>query len=163
MTLSKAQHLPVWLELGVSKVPLTKPGMCCKASNALDAVEAGCTQCEVDQCDGTVGYGGSPDENGETRLDAMIMDGNTGNVGAVASMGRIKSAAAVQGVCWKTLSTRCWSGILATAFRQADGIQRGESWDGWESFQVAQLKNKLLPTQFLDGTCKIFKCKSKFI
>lgn len=41
----------------------------------VDAVEAGCTVCEIDQCDGTVGYGGSPDENGETTLDAMIMDG----------------------------------------------------------------------------------------
>ena len=24
----------------------------------LDAVEAGCSQCEIEQCDGTVGYGG---------------------------------------------------------------------------------------------------------
>lgn len=46
-----------------------------KGGSALDAVESGCSQCEVDQCDGTVGYGGSPDENGETTLDAMIMDG----------------------------------------------------------------------------------------
>ena len=43
--------------------------------SALDAIEAGCTVCEDEQCDGTVGYGGSPDENGETTLDAMIMDG----------------------------------------------------------------------------------------
>lgn len=41
----------------------------------LDAVERGCGQCEIDQCDGSVGYGGSPDESGETTLDAMIMDG----------------------------------------------------------------------------------------
>jgi len=41
----------------------------------LDAVEKGCTTCEDEQCDGTVGFGGSPDENGETTLDAMIMDG----------------------------------------------------------------------------------------
>ena len=32
-------------------------------------------ECEVLQCDTTVGYGGSPDENGETTLDAYIMDG----------------------------------------------------------------------------------------
>lgn len=43
--------------------------------SALDAVEKGCTVCERLQCDGTVGFGGSPDENGETTLDAMIMDG----------------------------------------------------------------------------------------
>lgn len=41
----------------------------------LDAVEKGCGQCEVEQCDGSVGYGGHPDEHGETTLDAMIMDG----------------------------------------------------------------------------------------
>ena len=42
---------------------------------AVDAVERGCTVCEELQCDGTVGFGGSPDETGETTLDAMIMDG----------------------------------------------------------------------------------------
>lgn len=43
--------------------------------SALDAVEEGCSLCEAMQCRGTVGFGGSPDENGETTLDAMIMDG----------------------------------------------------------------------------------------
>lgn len=42
---------------------------------AIDAVIAGCTVCEEKQCDGTVGYGGSPNENGETTLDALIIDG----------------------------------------------------------------------------------------
>ena len=46
-----------------------------KPSDAVQAVVAGCSQCERDQCDGTVGFGGSPDEKGETTLDAMIMDG----------------------------------------------------------------------------------------
>ncbi len=35
----------------------------------------GCARCEADQCDLTVGFGGSPDEDGETTLDALIMDG----------------------------------------------------------------------------------------
>lgn len=43
--------------------------------STLDAVEKGCAVCEREQCDGTVGFGGSPDEFGETTLDAMIMDG----------------------------------------------------------------------------------------
>ena len=43
--------------------------------SALDAVEVGCSRCESDQCDNTVGWGGSPDEDGETTLDALIMDG----------------------------------------------------------------------------------------
>lgn len=44
---------------------LTRPG---SATPALDAVEAGCSECERLQCDGTVGFGGSPDESGETTL-----------------------------------------------------------------------------------------------
>lgn len=35
----------------------------------------GCSTCEAEQCDFTVGFGGSPDEDGETTLDAMIMSG----------------------------------------------------------------------------------------
>lgn len=52
-------------------------------STAIDAVEAGCMTCEKLQCDGTVGYGGSPDENGETTLDAMIMNGYIVNKNAL--------------------------------------------------------------------------------
>ena len=45
--------------------------------NVLDAVESGCTKCEIEQCDGSVGYGNHPDTNGHVTLDAMIMDGQT--------------------------------------------------------------------------------------
>lgn len=45
-----------------------------KSSNdPLLTVENGCSTCEFERCDGTVGYGGSPDENGESTLDALIM------------------------------------------------------------------------------------------
>ncbi|KAM4621536.1 N(4)-(beta-N-acetylglucosaminyl)-L-asparaginase [Polymixia lowei] len=63
--------------------------------SVLDAVEKGCARCETDQCDGSVGYGGSPDETGETTLDAMIMNGDTMEVGAVADLRRIKNAIGV--------------------------------------------------------------------
>lgn len=63
--------------------------------SALDAVEVGCSTCEKMQCDGTVGYGGSPDENGETTLDALIMDGKTMNVGAVGALRNVKNAVSV--------------------------------------------------------------------
>ncbi|CAI9091992.1 OLC1v1027119C1 [Oldenlandia corymbosa var. corymbosa] len=59
-------------------------------SSAVDAVVEGCSACEELQCDGTVGPGGSPDENGETTIDAMIMDGVTMEVGAVAAMRYVK-------------------------------------------------------------------------
>lgn len=37
----------------------------------------GCTACEEQQCDFTVGWGGSPDEQGESTLDALVMDGDS--------------------------------------------------------------------------------------
>lgn len=42
---------------------------------AIDAIVEGCSVCERDQCDGTVGYGGSPDENADVALDALLIDG----------------------------------------------------------------------------------------
>ena len=44
-------------------------------TNALCLSVQGCSTCEAEQCDFTVGFGGSPDEDGETTLDAMIMSG----------------------------------------------------------------------------------------
>ena len=58
---------------------LFSPGATC-----LDAVETGCKTCEDEQCDGSVGWGYHPAEDGETTLDAFIMDGQTMSVGAVA-------------------------------------------------------------------------------
>jgi len=46
-----------------------------QSGTAVDAVVAGGTKCEDEQCDFTVGFGGSPDEHGETTLDALVMDG----------------------------------------------------------------------------------------
>ncbi|XP_052796642.1 N(4)-(Beta-N-acetylglucosaminyl)-L-asparaginase-like [Mya arenaria] len=63
--------------------------------SAVDAVEATGHSCEMAQCRHTVGFGGSPDERGETTLDAMIMDGVTHNVGAVGGLRRIKQAISV--------------------------------------------------------------------
>ncbi|CAH2063629.1 unnamed protein product, partial [Iphiclides podalirius] len=66
-----------------------------KGGSAIDAVQLGASVCEEQQCDGTVGYGGSPDEDGETTLDALLMDGKTMNVGAVAALRRIRNAIGV--------------------------------------------------------------------
>ncbi|KAJ0970657.1 hypothetical protein J5N97_018616 [Dioscorea zingiberensis] len=57
---------------------------------AVDAVVDGCSKCEVLRCDGTVGPGGSADENGETTLDELVMKGTTMEVGAVAAMRFVK-------------------------------------------------------------------------
>ncbi|KAH6609936.1 n4-beta-n-acetylglucosaminyl-l-asparaginase precursor [Trichoderma cornu-damae] len=64
-------------------------------SPAVNAVQAGCQACQSNRCDGTVGFGGSPDESCETTLDALIMDGRTMKVGAVANLRRVKDAIGV--------------------------------------------------------------------
>ncbi|XP_047023742.1 N(4)-(Beta-N-acetylglucosaminyl)-L-asparaginase-like isoform X3 [Helicoverpa zea] len=87
-----------------------------EGGTALDAVEQGASVCEVQQCDGTVGYGGSPDENGETTLDALIMDGRTMNVGAVAALRRIKSAISVARHVLEHTKHSFLAGELATQF-----------------------------------------------
>lgn len=64
-------------------------------SDPVSALEEGCRTCQTLQCDFTVGYGGSPDENGESTLDAIIFDGNTMNMGAVGGMRKVKDAIGV--------------------------------------------------------------------
>ena len=59
---------------------------------ALDSVEMGCTLCEDEQCDGTVGYGGSVDAYGDVSLDALIMDAETHDVGAVTNLRYVRHA-----------------------------------------------------------------------
>ena len=59
------------------------------------ALVEGLTECEDRQCDTTVGFGGSPDETGETTLDALLMDGPGQKMGAVGDLRKVKAAAKV--------------------------------------------------------------------
>ncbi|XP_053734445.1 N(4)-(beta-N-acetylglucosaminyl)-L-asparaginase isoform X3 [Synchiropus splendidus] len=90
--------------------------------SVLDAVEKGCARCETDQCDGTVGFGGSPDEFGETTLDAMIMDGDTMEVGAVADLRRIKNAIGVARAVMEHTDHTLLVGESATLFAESMGF-----------------------------------------
>ncbi|XP_060800794.1 N(4)-(Beta-N-acetylglucosaminyl)-L-asparaginase isoform X2 [Amyelois transitella] len=83
---------------------------------SLNAVEKGASVCEEMQCDLTVGYGGSPDENGETTLDAMIMDGKTMNVGSVGALRRIKNVISVARHVLEHSKHSILVGELATQF-----------------------------------------------
>lgn len=83
---------------------------------ALDAVQIGCSTCERNQCDGSVGYGGSPDESCETTLDALIMDGTTLNAGAVAGLRRVRDAIAAARLVLDYTDHTMLSGDLATRF-----------------------------------------------
>ncbi|KAK3914537.1 N(4)-(beta-N-acetylglucosaminyl)-L-asparaginase [Frankliniella fusca] len=90
--------------------------------SALDAVEEGCSLCEAMQCRGTVGFGGSPDEAGETTLDAMIMDGVTMDVGAVGALRRVRSAISVARRVMERTSHTLLVGSQATRFAAQMGF-----------------------------------------
>jgi len=59
-----------------------------KGGRALDAVEQGVRVTEADPGNGSVGIGGTPDENGKVTLDACIMD-EKGDCGSVAFLQNI--------------------------------------------------------------------------
>ncbi|XP_010382370.1 N(4)-(beta-N-acetylglucosaminyl)-L-asparaginase isoform X2 [Rhinopithecus roxellana] len=90
--------------------------------SALDAVESGCAMCETEQCDGSVGFGGSPDELGETTLDAMIMEGTTMDVGAVGDLRRIKNAIGVARKVLEHTTHTLLVGESATKFAESMGF-----------------------------------------
>lgn len=97
-----------------------------ESASALDAVEIGCSTCEQNQCDGTVGWGGSPDEACETTLDAMIMDGTTMNVGSVAALRRVKEAISVARRVLEHTEHTMLAGDLATAFAVENGFDEAD-------------------------------------
>lgn len=63
--------------------------------SALDAVEKGINDAELDTDNTSVGYGGLPNEDGEVTLDAVIMDGKRHAAGSVACLKRIKTPISV--------------------------------------------------------------------
>ncbi|CAG2114256.1 unnamed protein product [Medioppia subpectinata] len=99
--------------------------------SALDAVEIGCSTCEREQCDHTVGWGGSPDENGETTLDALIMDGPTHKCGAVAGLRRVKDAISVARRVLDNTQHSLLVGDLATNFAIQMGFKEESLTSEW--------------------------------
>lgn len=93
-----------------------------KGLTAVDAVEAGCTACELLRCDGTVGFGGSPGSDGEVTLDAMIIDGAHSDMGAVGCLRRIRSAISVARAVMEHTSQSILVGEKATAFAVMAGF-----------------------------------------
>ncbi|XP_023342360.1 putative N(4)-(beta-N-acetylglucosaminyl)-L-asparaginase GM21137 isoform X3 [Eurytemora carolleeae] len=122
-----------------------------KGGNVLDSIEEGCTVCEELQCDGTVGYGGSPDESGETTLDAMIMDGNTLNVGAVGCLQYIKPVMRVARKVLDHTKHTLLVGEKATQFAETFGFKReslstAESTEKWKKWK----ENRCQPNFWVD-------------
>src|SRR3990167_3915152 len=88
--------LTTWNFVNATKTAFTTM-MNTPGSNGLDGVEKGCNFCEnnPNQCDFTVGYGGSPNDLGETTLDAMIMWAPTFQIGSVGCVKGIKNVISV--------------------------------------------------------------------
>ncbi|XP_065883752.1 putative N(4)-(beta-N-acetylglucosaminyl)-L-asparaginase GH22932 isoform X2 [Dysidea avara] len=107
----------------------------------LDAVVAAGTECEVEQCDHSVGYGGSPDEKGETTLDAMIMDGVSHDVGAVGCLKNVNNAIGVARAVMDHTSHTLLVGDDATNFALSMGFNASnlttpyseKLWSAWKS------------------------------
>ncbi|TNM98907.1 hypothetical protein fugu_013471 [Takifugu bimaculatus] len=113
--------------------------------SVLDAVEKGCARCEVEQCDGTVGYGGSPDEAGETTLDALIMNGDTMEVGAVANLRRIKNAIGVARAVMELTEHTMLVGESASLFAERMGFTAED---------LTTNKSINIFSQWLKGNCQ---------
>ncbi|KAF9603161.1 hypothetical protein IFM89_034494 [Coptis chinensis] len=88
--------------------------------SAVDSVVEGCSACEVLRCD--VGPGGSPDENGETTLDALVMDGTTTEVGAVAAMRYVKDGIRAAKLVMRHTKHTLLVGEKASAFAISMGL-----------------------------------------
>ncbi|CAG04635.1 unnamed protein product [Tetraodon nigroviridis] len=113
--------------------------------SVLDAVEKGCARCEREQCDGTVGYGGSPDETGETTLDALIMNGDTMEVGAVANLRRIKNAIGVARAVMELTEHTMLVGESASLFAESMGFPAED---------LTTNKSRNIFSQWLTGNCQ---------
>ncbi|ONM15269.1 probable isoaspartyl peptidase/L-asparaginase 3 isoform X1 [Zea mays] len=121
--------------------------------SAVDAVVAGCSACEDLRCDGTVGPGGSPDENGETTLDALVMNGVTSallsraavqatmEIGAVAAMRYVKDGIKAAKLVMEHSEHTLLVGEKATAFAISMGLpgptnlsspESIEKWEKWK-------------------------------
>ncbi|KAM7000507.1 N(4)-(beta-N-acetylglucosaminyl)-L-asparaginase [Tautogolabrus adspersus] len=113
--------------------------------SVLDAVEKGCARCETEQCDGSVGYGGSPDESGETTLDAMIMNGDTMEVGSVADLRRIKNAIGVARAVMEYTENTLLVGESASVFAENMGFAAED---------LTTNKSMNIFSQWLKGNCQ---------
>ncbi|VDM98950.1 unnamed protein product [Thelazia callipaeda] len=95
-----------------------------KTHDRMESLLAGLTECERLQCDYTVGFGGSPDELGETRLDALVFDGPHHKMGAVGSLPNVRNAARVAYAVMKYTKHSILVGDHAASFAFAMGFKR---------------------------------------
>jgi hypothetical protein len=91
--------------------------------DALPAVVRGTQQAELNPEVHNVGPGGTPDSAGETTLDAMLMDGDTLNMGAVGALRGVSSAIYVASLVLRHTAHTLLAGSQATDFARTFGGQ----------------------------------------
>uniref|UniRef100_A0A0D9W7V6 beta-aspartyl-peptidase n=1 Tax=Leersia perrieri TaxID=77586 RepID=A0A0D9W7V6_9ORYZ len=127
--------------------------------SAVDAVVAGCSACEMLRCDGTVGPGGSPDENGETTLDALIMNGTTMEIGAVAAMRYVKDGIKAAKLVMDHTEHTLLVGEKATSFAISMGLagpadlSSPESIEKWTIWRQNQCQPNFWKNVIPVGSC----------
>lgn len=107
---------------------------------ALDAVEKGVNQAELDPENTSVGFGGLPDEEGEVTNDAILFWGPTHAVGAVGGMKRIKRPISVARQVMEKTKHTLLVGDDATRFAVRMGWKEEELltekarrlWEAWK-------------------------------
>jgi N4-(beta-N-acetylglucosaminyl)-L-asparaginase len=114
-----------------------------RGGTALDAVEQGCNEIELDPLDAdhSVGWAGYPNAKGEVTLDAMIMDGATHQAGAVGCLKRIKPAISVARKVMEKTKHTMLVGDDATEFARAMGFKEErlyseEAFRKWEQWKA---------------------------
>jgi len=111
-----------------------------KGGSALDAVEKGINNAEMDPDNLSVGFGGLPNEVGEVTNDAMIMWGPTHAAGAVGCLKRIKRPISVARKVLEKTKHTFLVGDDATAFAVLNGFEEEtlltekakKRWEEWK-------------------------------
>ena len=109
--------------------------------NALDAVEKGVNQAEMDPDNLSVGFGGLPDEEGEVTNDAIVFWGPKHAVGAVGDLHRIKRPISVARKVMEKTKHTLLVGEAATRFAVRMGWKEEELltdkarkvWERWKA------------------------------
>jgi N4-(beta-N-acetylglucosaminyl)-L-asparaginase len=109
--------------------------------SALDAVEQGVNQAELDPENLSVGFGGLPDEEGEVTQDAIIFWGPKHAVGAVGCIKRIKRPISVARKVMEKTRHTLLVGDDATKFAVKMGFKEEalltekarKSWETWKN------------------------------
>ena len=112
-----------------------------KGGSSLDAVEKGINDAELDPENMSVGFGGLPNEDGETTLDAVLMHGPRHAAGAVGCLKRIKTPISVARQVLEKTKHTFLVGDDATKFAVKMGFKEEslsteksrKAWEAWKA------------------------------